>query len=299
MDVIYLIMSMTGYGKDVQLIDGTTIHVEIKTLNNRFLDFSPSIPRSMLSIEEKVKKIIQSYFTRGSIDVYIHIEGTAYANKQVVTDWDLMDQYIDQVKKAKERYNLSGHIPIETMMTLSELFTIQETEVEQSDYLTEAIFDSVHRACRQVQTVRKKEGAFIAQDIRERIDSIQSTVLFIQKHQRVVIDQYRKRIHDRIKKQLRDYSQIEDARIQQEIILLAEKGDISEEIIRLLSHIEQFVSVIKESHAIGRKLDFIIQEMHREINTIGAKSMDTKISESIILLKSELEKVREQVQNIE
>lgn len=298
MDVINMVMSMTGYGQDVFHLGNTTVTVEIRSVNHRFLDFTAKIPRSLLFLEDKIKRILQSYFQRGRMEVYINVQGDGLVQKELYTDWDLMDKYIDQIKSAKARYNLSGEIPVTIMPEIPDLLSVQETE-NYSDELKNSITTSAKRACEQLLLMRKEEGSFLLKDVSNRMLEIQETVSHLQTRRESVIEEYRDRIQSRIYNYLGENDVIDQTRLHQEIALLAEKGDITEEITRLQSHIDHFIETIELNDAIGRKLDFIMQEMHREANTVGSKSTDAKIGVWIVSLKSEIEKIKEQIQNIE
>lgn len=296
--VVNMVMSMTGFGVHVINMDNTTITVEIRSVNNRFLDFTAKMPRSFFSLEDKIKKIIQSYFGRGRIEVYISVEGKGFVQKTLKTDWDIMDNYMEQVNIAKTRYQLNGDIPVAIITSIPEVISIQES-IHQPDGLKESILAGTKQACEQVEAMRKEEGLFLFNDLKERMDAIYDIIIVLQTHRGHVIKEYRDRIQARINDHLDDTVTMDHARIHQEIVLLAEKGDITEEITRLFSHVELGKETLDEKGAIGRKLDFITQEMHREANTIGSKSTDVKISEWTIALKGEIEKVKEQLQNIE
>lgn len=289
---------MTGYGKDIIHIENTMITVEMRSVNHRFLDFSMKIPPSILFLEEKIKEVIKSTFVRGRIEVYIKIEGDNLTEKQLKVDWNLMDQYIDEIKIAQKRYGLSNDIPTTVLSTMTELFSVHEFD-EHSDELNDAILECVSNASKDVYFKRNEEGNFLLKDIKTRFNTIETIVLSIEKRQSNVIVEYQTKIHSRIRGYLKDTISIDESRLMQEIALLAEKGDITEEITRLRSHIEHFYKTVDKNEPIGRTIDFIIQEMQRETNTIGAKSLDVQISEWIVLLKGEIEKIREQIQNIE
>ncbi|MBY7143691.1 YicC family protein [Virgibacillus sp. NKC19-3] len=290
-------MSMTGYGTSIYHLANTVVTVEIRSVNHRYLDFTAKIPSSFLFLEDKIKKIIQSYFERGRIEVYIRIEGEGFVKKTVKTDWELMDQYMDQLGEATRRYHLIGDIPAEVLAAVPDLITIQEAE-EYPDGLNEAILACTNEACEQVRVMRQAEGAFLSNDLKERLTTIYTIVSSLQTDRRRVMEEYRERIQKRIREHLDD-TRIDEANIHQEIVLLTEKGDITEEIVRLLGHVAHFKETLNTAEPIGRTLDFITQEMHREANTIGSKSTDTKISEYSISLKREIEKMKEQLQNIE
>jgi len=298
MDVITMLKSMTGYGRDVFQIGSTTVTVEIRTVNHRFLDFTAKIPRSFLFLEDKIKKVVQSFFQRGRIEVFIGIEGEGFVKKSLKVDWHLMDQYMEQINNAQKSYQLKGDIPASIVSSLPELIEIQEKE-QQPDQLKDSILESVTCACEQVKTMQMQEGNYLDEDIKKRIENIKYLVASLKERRNIVIEEYRDRIQVRIEEQIEDTIQLDQTRMHQEIALLAEKGDITEEITRLLSHIDHFIETMDSKEPVGRKLDFILQEMHRETNTIGSKSTDPKISKWIILLKGDIEKIKEQVQNIE
>ncbi|RDW17893.1 YicC family protein [Oceanobacillus chungangensis] len=290
-------MSMTGYGSSVLYIEDASITVEIRTVNHRFLDIAIKMPSFLLFLEEKIKKIIQYQFKRGRIEVIIEIAGSSLAQKKVEMDWELLDEYMEKINAAKERYSLSGELPVTILTSLPNILTVQEGN--QKDAFKDAILASVEKACEQAVAMRRKEGEYLFQDLMKRVSTIEDIVILLQTRRTLVIEEYRKRIKERVEDQLEGHTLIDPARIHQEIVLLAEKGDITEEVTRLISHIEHFRASIQMNDAIGRKLDFITQEMHREVNTIGSKSTDAKLSEWTISLKGEIEKIKEQVQNIE
>lgn len=289
---------MTGYGVHILHMEDTTITVEIRSVNHRFLDFNAKIPRSFLFMEDKVKKVIQSYFERGRIEVYIGIEGDGFVKKVIKTNWDIMDNYMEQINLAKNRYQLKGDIPPTILTSIPDVFSVQEN-FHQPGGLKESIIASTKRACEQVLSMRKEEGSYLIDDLKTRMGTIYDIVEVLHKHSGHVFEEYRERIETRINDLMDERTMLDDARIHQEIVLLVEKSDITEEITRLFSHIEHIKTMLEKTGAVGRKLDFISQEMLREANTIGSKSTDVKISESAIALKSEIEKIKEQVQNIE
>ncbi|MCT2538024.1 YicC family protein [Aquibacillus koreensis] len=294
-----MVTSMTGYGRDEIIINETNIAVEIRSVNHRFLDVSMKMPRSLLVLEEKLKKVVQSFFQRGRIEVFVTMNGEELISRTLLVNWDLMDQYIEKIQEAKSRYNLNGNIPVDVLTKIEDVFSVQE----QSEY-DETVYHSVEKvlttACRQVEQMRQEEGREIKKDLAGRIDFIEKTVKELGERRDIVIIEYRDRIIQRIKTYIEDESYVTDeSKLYQDIAVLAEKGDITEEVTRLHSHVHQFLQTMSQKDAIGRKLDFILQEMHRETNTIGSKSNDVKNSELVVLLKSEIEKIKEQIQNVE
>lgn len=298
MDVMTMVRSMTGYGMHTVHVEDTTMTVEIRSVNHRFLDATVKLPRNFLFLETNIKKVIQSNFSRGKIEVYIAMEGDSLVRKRLNTDWEMMDKYIEQINMAIDRYTLKKEIPATIMTSIPDIISIQEI-THQPDGLKKDLLEAAAIACEQVQIMRKEEGSFLKEDLIKRIAMIYDIVGVLQKSRLLVQAAYRERMEARIRDLITDQETFDQERVHQEIVLLAEKGDITEEITRLYSHIEQMKELINQPGAIGRKLDFITQEMHREANTIGSKSTDAKISEQIIVLKSEIEKIKEQVQNIE
>ncbi|HAM82188.1 YicC/YloC family endoribonuclease [Ornithinibacillus bavariensis] len=290
--------SMTGYGLSTTQFENTTITVEIRSVNHRFLDIIPKYPRTFLFLEDKIKMLVKNFFSRGRVELHINIEGEGFVQKSISTDWKLLDQFIQQLKVAKERYGLQGEIPFSVLTQLPDLITIQENE-EKPDNLQENILACIEDACLQVLEMRIEEGKNLLDDILERATIIRNIVRSIESRRENVIDEYRTRIKQRMEEYIEDPITVDSSRLHQEIALLAEKGDIAEEITRLHSHLDQLEEWSKLEEPIGRKLDFILQEMNREANTVGSKSTDTKISEWTVAMKSEIERIKEQVQNIE
>ena len=296
-----MVKSMTGYGNDTFQMNETVVTVEIKSVNSRYLDIISNIPRSLQEIEYSLKKMLQTYFSRGRIELYITLGGEPLHNKKVVVDWQLLDEYMQKFDEVRTKYNIKDHLPLSAIAEQDSLFVIQEVE-ENNDSFHEALYDSVKRACERIIQTREQEGQYLKQDVLVRIDHIQDMLAYIESSKEDIQQRYRKRMEERVHKHLVEQSvEVDENLLIQEVAVLAEKGDIHEEITRICSHIDHFKTVIEQDAevGIGRKLDFIVQEMHRETNTIGAKSIDAKISEKIVTMKSEIEKIKEQIQNIE
>lgn len=293
-----MIKSMTGYGIDQFQVGETLITIEIRTVNNRYLDIVSKPPRSFMYLENEMKKVIQSYFDRGRVEVFITLSGEYLTNKKLTVDWDLMDQFFAELDTIKQRYSLTESIPIELVTQLNDLFIIHETN-ERLSSLDEMLLQGLSRTCEQAVSSRVNDGAFLIADIENRILDTKDMLESLESLQTSVSSDYRKRIERRIEEYVGGRLTLDDRQLHQEIAILAEKGDITEELTRLFSHLEQFKGIIEEDSPLGRRLDFIAQEMHREVNTIGAKSIDSRISNLIVNIKNELEKIREQIQNIE
>lgn len=297
-DVINMVKSMTGYGKETIQIEQHILSIEMRSINHRFLDITMKMPRNLLFLEENFKKVIKHFFSRGKIEVFITISGQGNIRKNLQVDWDLLDQYMAHLNQIKKQHQLEGEIPASILVSLPDIFEVYEEE-EMDDDLKEILQNVLKKACLELLAMRETEGAFLAKDILERLSRMRKLTNNLQQMRTTVIKEYQERIKERIKQHISDTAHLDMSRMHQEIAILAEKGDITEELIRLSSHIEQMKKTLKEEGSIGRKLDFICQEMHREANTIGSKSMDAEINQLDVLLKSEIEKVKEQVQNIE
>ncbi|MEN1966933.1 YicC/YloC family endoribonuclease [Lentibacillus sp. N15] len=293
-----MVRSMTGYGRSVLQLESTVVTIEIKSVNHRFLDVQLKIPQTFLFLEEKLKETIRTYFARGRIELILNIGGTGAIGKTLETDWKLLDQYMEQLKQIKTRYQLSDEIPMSLLLSIPELFSVQQT-TENSSLLLEKIETCTEKACLELLAMREAEGEKLFADIMERMHGVKELVGSLQTRRGRVTDAYRERIQQRIEAYINNKIETDNSRMYQEIALLAEKGDITEEVTRLFSHMNHFFTTIERETEIGRRLDFILQEMQRETNTIGAKSTDPKISEWVVSIKSELEKMKEQIQNIE
>lgn len=289
---------MTGYGIDQFHVKETLITIEIRTVNNRYLDIVSKIPRSFMYLENEMKQVIQSSFDRGRVELFLTLSGEHLNEKKLTVDWDLMDQYISELAKIKTRYSLDEAIPIEMVAQLKDLFVVHETS-DNITTLDETILEGLKRACEQVVANRINDGAYLIADIENRIIDTNKMLKQLESLQTTVSSDYRKRVERRIEEYVGGRLTLDDSQLHQEIAILAEKGDITEELTRMFSHLEQFQVIMEESSPLGRRLDFIAQEMHREVNTIGAKSIDSRISNLIVNIKNELEKIREQIQNIE
>lgn len=289
---------MTGYGRQIVERDSYRIVVEMRSVNNRFLDISLKMPRSLLHLEDKIRRIIKNYFSRGKFEIYISITGQGNITKKLHVDWELLGQYIEQIEEIKKRHQVKGEVAVDDLLKLEEIFNVDEEE-KQDEALKDLLFQAVENSCEELQEMRQTEGTYLKNDLLLRLNKMEELTESLQAMRSKVVQSYRERIRNRINEHLAEYAQIEDGRIIQEVAVLAEKGDITEELTRLSSHISQMRKVIDKAGSVGRKLDFICQEMHREANTIGSKSTAAEINEIDVLLKTEIEKIKEQVQNIE
>src|SRR5699024_8254094 len=287
-----MIRSMTGYGIDHFHINETTITVEIKTVNSRYLDFIPKIPRSFQEVELEIKQMIQHYLIRGRVEVYITISGNQLTKKTLKLDEALLEQYMALMQKIQSDYAPTSPISLEQIIHQEDILVVHETNID-SDAWKAPLMASVENVLQQVQANRASEGKILGEDIAKRIDKIETILHSLEGYAKLVGDEYRERIKERIEQYIEEQIDPTETRLLQEIAILAEKSDITEEITRLKSHLHHAKKLMSASSPIGRKLDFISQEILREMNTIGAKSVNAQVSELVIQLKSENEKIKE------
>ncbi len=293
-----MISSMTGYGR-VEVHDGTFhFTIEIRSLNNRYLDVQVKTPRSLAAMEPRIKKNVQERFNRGRFDIMITRNGEQEKSGRLVVNESLVSQYIGILRDLKSRYGLNGDVEVATLAALPDVFTITETK-EDPEVLWQVLSDGLKRALDDLGTMREDEGAVLSRDILARLQTVEHLLEKIRSKAPALAEIARKRMTDALSRLLNELP--DPARVSQEIAILAERTDVTEELIRLGSHLAQFRTLLKEPspEGVGRKLDFLIQEMGREVNTIASKSMDAEISLDVVHGKAELEKIREQVQNIE
>ncbi|MFG6148972.1 YicC/YloC family endoribonuclease [Halobacillus sp. B23F22_1] len=293
-----MIRSMTGYGRQSLQWEKVKGTVEIRSVNHRFFDFSPKVPRSILFMEDALKKKVAESVKRGHIDLFLTLEGEGLTSHTLQVDEDLVRQYKEQLQILKNKYELTGEITIDMVTKLDHVFTISET-TEYDPSLASSIEKAVDDALADLVTMRESEGEKLKNDLIHRLHTLKEVVSEVELRREVVIREYKEKIRKRIEEYTKSALTDDDHKVMQEVALLAEKGDITEEVTRIYSHIDQFQKTLQEGGVIGRTLDFIVQEFHREINTIGSKSNDSKLSNQVVIMKSEVEKMKEQIQNIE
>lgn len=286
---------MTGYGLGTAEKEGIKLTVEMKTVNHRFLDIQMKMPRQFLSAEDSIKKKVSNCIKRGRVDVFVTVEGENLSNKVLDVDWSLMDAYVNILNQIKERYGIEQEINLMNLKN-EEIISISQIPIEQ-EYINELLLFAVNEAVTNLSLMRKTEGASLKEDL---LNNIQSLVTILENVKRVT-PQTTALYFEKLKLKIEELvgQSVDEARIVTEAAVFAEKVDVSEEITRLESHTEQFVQTLNEAEAVGRKLDFIIQEMNREVNTIGSKCNDALVSKLVVEMKSFIEKMKEQVQNIE
>lgn len=292
-----MVRSMTGYGRETAESESWKVTVEIKSVNNRFLDVSVKMPKQYNPLEELIKKEISAVLSRGHVDAYITVEEIGEAKQSIAVDKDLA---LDYCRAMRELSDITG-IPYQmTLKDVASYYGVLTAQKEESDLdeLWNTMSDAIKGALKQLFEMRVIEGEKLAADILVRIDILAMIREKILVRSPLVLNDYREKLTQRIEEVLGEI-EIDHDKILNEVAFFADKADIAEELTRLLSHFDQFKSNLAKDEPVGRKLDFILQEMNREVNTIGSKANDTEISHLVIEAKGELEKIREQVQNFE
>ena len=291
--------SMTGFGRATQIVDGLQCMIEIKSVNSRFLDLNIRSPKQVNSVEHSIRKCIQKTIHRGKVDVFVTLQDVADREKQFIINSSLKHQ-IQDLLVSEGFYREPQEVPLSAVMAISnDWVQIQDSEVTE-DVLQSLVTDTTTNALNALVSMRQSEGIYIQQDLLHRLSQMTNIIEDINSHKADAVIAYKENLRTKMMDYVEglDITANED-RLLQEVAIMADKTDITEEIVRFRSHVVQLTNTLKMDEPIGRKLDFIIQEMNREVNTIGSKAMDITLTDHVVQLKCELEKVREQVQNIE
>ena len=291
--------SMTGFGSGTATKDGITCTVEIKTVNARFLDLFIRSPKQINPFESIIRGLVQDRITRGKVEVSVSIQDAGERPKTFTINSVLRKQ-IQELLVREEFYDDPKKVPLQAVNSISNEWIQQQDTPIAEDVLSEIVQESTNQALDALITMRTVEGKHIEQDLLSRITTLENIIKSIDENKAGAVDAYREHIKGKIQEYLVSLeASISEDRFLQEIALLADKTDITEEIVRFTSHVVQLENTLVDENSIGRKVDFILQEMNREVNTIGSKAMDSSITEFVVQLKCELEKIREQVQNVE
>ena len=289
--------SMTGYGRSQQNLNGKTIQVEIKSVNHRYFEFNVKTPRGLSFLEEKLKSLVQSKVSRGKVDLYLSVIFDEAAETEVKVNKPLAESYMKAAKELSEELNINNDITINSLLKIPDIFTAEKAEIDEEE-LWNDVKTVAEEALGAFTKMRLAEGEKLSEDLNGKLDIILSLVEKVEELSPLTVRDYRERLYKKLSEILEDKS-IDEARILQEAAIFSEKAAVDEETVRLRSHISQFRNILKEDVPVGRKLDFLTQEINRESNTIGSKAQDVKIAQVVVDLKSEIEKVREQIQNLE
>lgn len=289
--------SMTGYGLFENRSHDFYIKVEMKSVNNRYLDINVRMPNSIMYAEESVKSFIKSKIKRGKVDVFINFEYLDSSDVKIDVDYELLNKYISISKDLQEKFGVIDDLSFSKLMEDSNIFKAQKQEFD-GDFIKDELLKVVEMASKDFIEARSIEGEKIKEDFLVKLEEIRNLTTFIENRAPISLKENEKRLRERVSEYL-DSKEIDEDRILTEIAIMLDKLSIDEEITRLKIHIDSFNDIIKSKGAIGRKLDFLIQEINRESNTIGSKSNDIEITSKVVMLKSEIEKLREQAQNVE
>ena len=289
--------SMTGYGLFERKCEDFYIKVEMKSVNNRYLDMNVRMPGSIMYAEEAVRSFIKSKIKRGKVDIFINFEYLDSSQVEIDIDYELLNKYISISKELEENYGLSSDLSFSKIMKDSNIVKAQKADFD-GDYIKEELLKVLDEAAKDFLKSRAFEGEKIREDFKVKLDEVERLTYFIEERAPLSLKENENRLRERVAEFLQS-SEVNEDRILTEIAIMLDKLSIDEEITRLKIHIQNFNDIINEEGPIGRKLDFLIQELNREANTIGSKSNDIEITSAVVMLKSEIEKLREQAQNVE
>ena len=292
-----MIKSMTGFGRCEVLKDSRKFTVELKSVNHRYLDVNIRMPKKLNFFETSIRTLLKSYADRGKVDIFITYEDLSQSQVSVKYNAALAAEYLKYLNQMAEEFSLDNDVRVSTLSRYPEVFTMEECS-EDEDELWNGLKEALEGAFSQFVEMRTKEGERLKEDILLKLDLLSEQIRFIEERSPQIIAEYRTKLEEKMRELLED-TQIDDNRIAAEVILFADKICTDEEVVRLKSHIQHMKETLEESNGIGRKLDFLAQEMNREANTILSKANDLDISNRAISLKTEIEKIREQIQNIE
>lgn len=294
-----MIYSMTGFGRGEFSNDAFDVTLEIKSVNNRYCDIIIKMPKKLNIFEDRMKNKIKAKLSRGRIDVYVNLEEKAYDNYEVSANFEILDKYVKVYKEIQSRYGIKDELNLSMLTRIQEGIEVSYHERGEEDYWL-AIEPAIDQAIDRIIVMRALEGDQLRGDILSKIANIRKTLSAIEVHAPRIVENYRAKTRERISDLLLEMNaEIDEMRLANEIAIYADKTNINEEIVRIYSHLEQIDTILTSTEPVGRKLDFLVQELNREINTIGSKSPDIDISNLVIELKSDIEQIREQIQNIE
>jgi uncharacterized protein (TIGR00255 family) len=288
---------MTGYGREQDTVNNRNILVEIRSVNHRYYEFSSRIPRTYGYLDEKLKNFLSTSISRGKVEVSVTISDDDGSDVVIEVNSSIASGYVNALRKANENLNLRDDLSLSQISRFPDVFNVQKT-VDNEDEIWQSVKTVAEKALEKFISMREKEGLRMKEDILSKLDTLENMVGFIEKAAPEMTENYHKRLYAKLLDILGDKG-FDEQRIITEAAVYSEKVAVDEEIVRLHSHISQFRELLESDGQIGRKLDFLIQEMNREVNTTGSKAQDLEITRTVVNMKSEIEKIREQIQNIE
>lgn len=294
-----MIKSMTGFGRSCTVLNGREITIEMKSVNHRFFEFSCRTPRGYSFLDDKLKTLVNSRVSRGKIDMFVTITAAEDVPANVIVNHSIVSGYLNAMKEISETYGIPNDVTVTSISRFPDVYTVQKA-ADDEEQLTADVLEVASQALDSFIEMRATEGNKMKADILGRTETILSIVEEIEERSPVTVKEYEQRLLERISQTLQDYHiNIDEQRVLTEVAVFADKVAVAEETVRLRSHFEQFRNMLESEVPVGRQIDFIIQEMNREANTIGSKVQDSVIAHKVVRIKSEIEKIREQIQNIE
>ena len=292
-----MVKSMTGYGRAVEMVNGREFTVEIRSVNNRYLDCTVKLPRALSFAEDTVKQAVKNTISRGKVDVYITQRSEGAADVKVTLNTAMAAGYVEAMRQMAQEFAIREDISVSLLSRMPDVFTVEKPEVDEEQLLSD-MMQVVNAALANYDAMRAKEGEALKNDLSSRGNTIRSLVSQVEEGNGQTVIDYRTRLYNKLQEVLGNTA-IDESRILTEAAIFADKVAVDEETVRLRSHLEQMDSMLAAGGAMGRKLDFLLQEMNREANTIGSKCTDVRLARIVVDIKAELEKIREQTQNIE
>lgn len=292
-----MIKSMTGYGRAQRLVDGMNITVELKSVNHRYFEFSSKLPRSYGFLDEALKSFFMGKLTRGKLECYVQIETVEEADTLVSVNHPLVQSYLTAYQELAETYGIENDIKVSDLVKVADVLTLRKAQADE-DRIRAAVMTVAEEALAGFIAMREREGERLKADVSSRLETIAEIVGYVEARSPETVKEYNEKLLARLQELLAD-THIEEQRILTEAAIFADKIAVAEETVRLRSHLAQMQTFLEADEAVGKKMDFLVQEMNRETNTIGSKAQDVAIARKVVAMKAEIEKIREQIQNIE
>lgn len=292
-----MLRSMTGFGRGHEVLNGRDITVEIRAVNHRYYEFSSRLPRAYTFAEEKLKSLMQGKISRGKVEVSVQVQNVTAFSEKITANREVIADYVMALREIQEELALTDDLSLSAVMRLPDAFTVVKAETDE-EQLWEDLKTVAEQALANFIRMREAEGERMKADISARLTTIEGNVRIVEERSPIIVENYRKRLYDKMCEVL-EGKNVDENRILLEAGIFSEKTAVDEETVRLRSHIAQFREMLESAEPVGRKLDFLVQEMNRETNTIGSKVQDIEVTKIVVDQKSEIEKIREQIQNIE
>ena len=292
-----MVRSMTGYGRNQEVLNGLSVVVELKSVNHRFYEYSSRLPRGYGFLDDKLKTHLQQRISRGKVDVFVQIHAMETAGSEVVVDHGLAESYLKALRELSDRYDLRDDVSASALSRYPDVLTVRQAEVDE-DAVWETVRTVADGALDRFVAMRELEGARMREDVLSRADTIRKAVALVEEKSPETVRAHMEKVEARMR-ELLDGVPVDEARLLNEAAVFADKVAVAEETVRLGSHLDQLEQLLNCDEAVGRKLDFLVQEINRETNTIGSKCSDLNLTRIVVDIKAEIEKIREQIQNIE